>query len=141
MADGQRSRSSGAWSKHPGAVGASPGERDVEEPELLDPLLQFLLALAIIIVAANGAGYLSTRLGQQAVLGELLIGLILGPTALNMLDWPLFSDPHLGQTLNHLSHPGVLFLMIAWKTFYDSSLRNRGSEVSSSPMSRGFCLA
>jgi Kef-type K+ transport system membrane component KefB len=77
----------------------------------LDPLLQFLLALAIIIVAAKGTGYLSTRLGQPAVLGELLIGLVLGPTMLNMLHWPLFSDPHLGETLNHLSHLGVLFLM------------------------------
>jgi Kef-type K+ transport system membrane component KefB len=77
----------------------------------VDPLLQFLLVLAIVIVAAKGSGYLSTRLGQPAVLGELLAGLILGPTMLNMLHWPVFSDPHLGETLSHLSHLGVLFLM------------------------------
>ena len=40
----------------------------------MDSLLQFLLALAIIIVAAKGAGYLSTRAGLPAVLGELLEG-------------------------------------------------------------------
>lgn len=77
----------------------------------MDPLLQFLLALAIIVVAAKGSGYLSTRLGQPAVLGELLVGLILGPTVLDMLHWPVFGDAHLGETLSHLAHLGVLFLM------------------------------
>lgn len=73
--------------------------------------LQFSLALAIIIVVAKGAGYLSNRLGQPAVLGELLAGLILGPTVLDMLHWPVFVDGNLGETLNHLAHLGVLFLM------------------------------
>jgi len=77
----------------------------------MDPSLQFLLAVAIIIVAAKSAGYASTRLGQPAVLGELLVGVVLGPTLLDMLHWSVFSDPHLGEALNHLAHVGVLFLM------------------------------
>ena len=77
----------------------------------MDPFLQLLLALALIIVAAKGAGYVSTRLGQPAVLGELLAGLLLGPTALNMLQWSVFSSEHLEETLRHLAHLGVLFLM------------------------------
>lgn len=77
----------------------------------MDPLLQFLLALSIVIAVAKVAGYLSTRAGQPAVLGELLAGLILGPTVLDMLHWPVFSDPHLGESLSHLAHLGVLFLM------------------------------
>ena len=77
----------------------------------MDPLLQLLLALAFILMAAKGSGYLSTRLGQPAVLGELLVGLILGPTVLDMLHWPVFSNGHLGETLSHLAHLGVLFLM------------------------------
>ena len=77
----------------------------------MDPLLQFLLALAIIVLAAKGAGYLSTRLGQPSVLGELLAGLLLGPTLLDMLHWPVFGDEHLGETLSQLAHLGVLFLM------------------------------
>ncbi len=77
----------------------------------MNSLLQFLLALALIILAAKASGYLSVRLGQPAVLGELLIGLILGPTALNMLHWPVFAGGHLGETLRHLAHLGVLFLM------------------------------
>ncbi|NOZ29428.1 MAG: cation:proton antiporter [Chloroflexi bacterium] len=77
----------------------------------MNSLLQFLLALAIIIAAAKAAGYLSIRLGQPAVLGELLAGLVLGPTVLNMLHWPLFGGEHLGETLSLLAHLGVLFLM------------------------------
>jgi Kef-type K+ transport system membrane component KefB len=77
----------------------------------MDPLLQFLLVLAIVVVAAKGSGYLSTRLKQPAVLGELLAGLLLGPTVLDMLHWPVFGDPHLQEILSHLAHLGVLFLM------------------------------
>ncbi|MCH8094280.1 MAG: cation:proton antiporter [Chloroflexi bacterium] len=77
----------------------------------MDPFLQFLLAVALIVAAAKTAGYLSTRLGQPAVLGEILAGLALGPTVLDMLQWPLFSDPQLGETLSHLAHLGVLLLM------------------------------
>jgi len=77
----------------------------------MDPLLQFLLVLAVIIMAAKGSGYLSTRLGQPAVLGELLAGLVLGPTVLDMLHWPIFSNGHLAETIHHLAHLGVLLLM------------------------------
>ena len=77
----------------------------------MDPLLQFSLVLALIIVAAKGGGYLSTRVGQPAVLGELLAGLILGPTILDILHWPIFNDEHLGETLRHLAYLGVLYLM------------------------------
>jgi Kef-type K+ transport system membrane component KefB len=77
----------------------------------MDPLMQFLLIVSIIIVAAKGAGYLSIRLGQPAVLGEILAGLVLGPTLLDILHWPIFSDPHLEETISHLAHLGVLFLM------------------------------
>ena len=42
------------------------------------PFLNFIAALSIIIVVAKTSGYLSTRLGQPAVLGELIAGIILG---------------------------------------------------------------
>ncbi len=74
-------------------------------------VLPFLLLLALIVIVAKSAGYLSTRLGQPAVLGELLAGLLLGPTVLDMLHWPVFGDAPLGETVSYLSHLGVLFLM------------------------------
>ncbi|HWI63096.1 MAG TPA: cation:proton antiporter [Symbiobacteriaceae bacterium] len=78
----------------------------------LTPLLQILLLLAVIILTSKGAGALSKKLGQPAVLGELLVGLILGPTALNLLHLPPFtSHEMLSETVKHLADLGVIFLM------------------------------
>lgn len=77
----------------------------------MDPLLQLLLALALLILAAKGAGYFSRFLGQPAVLGELLAGLILGPTLLDLLHWPIFEGGHLSELISSLAHLGVIFLM------------------------------
>jgi len=49
----------------------------------LDP--RFLLALAAALVAAKLLGELSERLGQPAVLGELLAGVLLGPSVLGLV--------------------------------------------------------
>ncbi|MFN2141988.1 MAG: cation:proton antiporter [Candidatus Promineifilaceae bacterium] len=76
--------------------------------------LNFIAALVIIIVAAKASGYISTRLGQPAVLGELLAGIILGPTFLNMLGtWPVLAeDEHLGEIIELMAELGVLLLMM-----------------------------
>jgi Kef-type K+ transport system membrane component KefB len=76
--------------------------------------LNFILALIVIIVAAKASGYISTRLRQPSVLGELLAGLILGPTVLDMFHvWPVFSqDAHLPETITLLAEMGVLLLMM-----------------------------
>jgi len=73
--------------------------------------LQFILALGIIIVAAKLGGYLSSKLGQPAVAGELLAGLILGPSVLNLFQWPVFSDGQLGVMIKLLAELGVLLLL------------------------------
>ncbi len=75
------------------------------------PGLQLLLLLAIIILAAKLAGLASARIGQPAVLGELTAGLILGPSVLDMLHWPIFAQGHLEETVLHLAELGVIFLM------------------------------
>lgn len=41
--------------------------------------LQLAFLLALILLSAKLAGYLSVRLGQPSVLGELLVGILLGP--------------------------------------------------------------
>ncbi|MEZ4584368.1 MAG: cation:proton antiporter [Caldilineaceae bacterium] len=76
--------------------------------------LNFILAVGIIITAAKWAGYLSTRIGQPSVLGELLAGLILGPTVLDMLHvWPVFAhDEQLGEIIRMMGELGVIFLMM-----------------------------
>jgi len=44
----------------------------------MSPILQLLLELCILITAAKLAGLISSKLGQPAVLGEILAGLLLG---------------------------------------------------------------
>jgi len=48
----------------------------------VDTLLHVLLALALVIVTARGVGLLFGRLGQPPVIGEVIAGLMLGPSLL-----------------------------------------------------------
>jgi Kef-type K+ transport system membrane component KefB len=75
------------------------------------PFLQLIIALVIIITAAKIGGYLSYRLRQPTVAGKVLVGLILGPSLLNFLQWPIFTDPHLSETITQLAELGILLLM------------------------------
>ena len=77
----------------------------------MSPFLQLTIILAIIIIAAKLGGFISLKLGQPSVLGELLVGVILGPTVLNLLHWEPFTDEHLGETVAHFAEIGVLLLM------------------------------
>lgn len=47
-----------------------------------DPIASVVLFLAIILIAAKLGGDVATRLGQPAVLGELIVGIVLGNLAL-----------------------------------------------------------
>ncbi len=77
----------------------------------MTPFLQLAFELAIILVAAKAAGYISLRLGQPSVLGELLAGVILGPTLINILGLPFINSTNLSTTISELSELGVLLLM------------------------------
>ncbi len=75
-------------------------------------VIELFLALGLIIAAAQIAGATARSLGQPRVFGELLAGVILGPTLLNLLHWPTFHDPEmLSHTIAELAELGVLFLM------------------------------
>ncbi len=73
--------------------------------------LQFFLLLSIIIAGAKLGGWISSRLRQPAVLGELLVGLFLGPTFLNLMHRSFVTDPHIESSVFLLAELGVLFLM------------------------------
>ena len=75
------------------------------------PFLQFILAITVIIIAAKVGGYLSYKAGQPSVVGEVLAGLILGPSVINFFHLAVFTDPHLEESIIHLAELGVLFLM------------------------------
>ncbi len=71
------------------------------------------LTLAIIILAARTAGTVARRFGQSRVLGELLVGVILGPTLLDLMHSAALGiqPAHLDETIHLLAEIGVLLLM------------------------------
>lgn len=74
-------------------------------------LTQLLLLLALLITGTKAAGALSVRLGQPAVFGEIMGGLLLGPTALDILSWPIFPDRDLHLVVKDVAEIGVILLM------------------------------
>jgi Kef-type K+ transport system membrane component KefB len=77
----------------------------------MSPFLQLAFSLIVILLAAKAAGYLAARFGQPSVLGELLVGLLLGPTLLDITHLQFITDAHLGEVINQLAELGVLLLM------------------------------
>jgi Kef-type K+ transport system membrane component KefB len=75
----------------------------------VDPIAQVLLALTIILAAAKIAGHVSVRLGQPAVLGELIAGVVLGNLTLIGIDafHSIAEDP----TVDILARLGVVILL------------------------------
>ena len=62
-----------------------------------------LIDLAIVLVAALAAGRVAEAVRIPAVVGEIVVGLALGPTALGLV------DP--SHTLTFLAELGVLLLL------------------------------
>jgi Kef-type K+ transport system membrane component KefB len=80
-----------------------------------DPVIALFLALGVIIGAARLVGGLARKLDQPRVLGELLVGVILGPTVFNLLHTSALGldQAHLEQTIHELAELGVLLLMFS----------------------------
>jgi len=77
----------------------------------MTPFLQLALELILIITFAKLGGYLATRIRQPAVFGELIAGVILGPSLINITGLPFITDAHLPETISQLGEIGVLLLM------------------------------
>ncbi|EIE98966.1 cation:proton antiporter [Saccharomonospora glauca] len=78
----------------------------------VDPLARFLLAVAVILVVSHVLGSVLRRVGQPRVVGEMLGGVMLGPSVLGSM-WPeamqwLFTADALG----HLDKVGQLGLVV-----------------------------
>lgn len=65
--------------------------------------MQFVWYLALIIICTKIAGHMSARIGQPAVLGKLMVGIVLGPAVLGWIDHNEF--------VHYISEIGVLLLM------------------------------
>lgn len=88
-------------------------------------IASFLLVLIAILVAAKLFGELAERLGQPSVLGELIGGVIIGVSGLNLI------DPH-QETIHLLSELGVVLLlfMIGLETDLKKLLEVGGASMS-----------
>jgi len=99
---------------HAAAVGNGPSE------------VVFLFQLVLLILFGRLLGEAFIRLGQSAVTGQLIAGILLGPSALGVL-WPearhyLFPDAEEQRAmLNAVSQVGILLLLLL--TGMDTDLR------------------
>ncbi len=62
-----------------------------------------LILLACLLISAKLVGWLCQRVGVPPVLGEIMVGILIGPSALNWL------QP--GELINTIATLGVIFLM------------------------------
>lgn len=65
--------------------------------------MEFLGALVIILIATSLIGHLAARVGIPAVIGQLLVGIVLGPALLNWV--------HPNEFIHIFSEIGVIILM------------------------------
>ena len=78
------------------------------------PLPTMLLQIVVILAAAKGLGRIFKQIGQQAVMGEITAGILLGPSLLGWLSPHLFNHLFPTDSLGHLqllSQLGLLLFM------------------------------
>ncbi len=73
--------------------------------------LPLLLLLVLLIAGARLGGIAASRLGQPAVFGELMAGVLLGPSLLGILHWDYFRQPVLETFVRDVAGLGAIFLM------------------------------
>ena len=76
---------------------------------MADPVAAVLLALAVILAGAKLGGDLAERIGQAAVLGELVVGIVLGN--LDLVGVPWFRGVAADGTIDVLARLGVVLLL------------------------------
>jgi Kef-type K+ transport system membrane component KefB len=77
----------------------------------MQPALQLALLVAILLPAGKFAASFCSRFGIPAILGELLVGVVLGPGAVNLLHMHLFDGGLATGALMLLSQVGGMVLM------------------------------
>lgn len=77
-----------------------------------NPLATVLLQLIVILFAAKGTGWLFTKIGQQAVMGEIIAGILLGPSLLGWVAPDLSHTLFPKESLTYLSILSQLGLLI-----------------------------
>lgn len=116
-------------------------------------ILLLLLQLGLLLLAARGLGELAVRFGLPSVVGELLAGVVLGPSLLGTVAPDFFrmlvpADPGQFHLLDVVSQLGVLMLLIVTGMETDVALvRQKGRSAAmislfgiAVPFASGFAL-
>lgn len=94
---------------------------------------RLLVAVAVVVVAAWGVGRVVQRFGQPAVLGEILAGILLGPSVLGAL-WPSVSNAlfpaEVIDSLRALAEIGLVLFMFVVGIEVDLALVRRSGRQS-----------
>ncbi len=77
----------------------------------MQPALQLALLVAILLPAGKVVASLFSRVGIPPILGELVVGVLLGPGALNLLHMHLFQGGEASSALLLMAQVGGLVLM------------------------------
>lgn len=98
----------------------------------VDVLLHVLLALLVILIAARLLGFLFRRVGQPPVIGEIVAGILLGPSLLGRA-WPEASafllPGSVAPFLQVIAQVGVILYMFLVGVELDPSRLRRGHAV------------
>jgi len=92
-------------------------------------VLTLLLALLVIFVAARIGGALARRLGQPAVIGEILAGILLGPTLFNGAVTSAVFPTDVRPTLATIASVGVCVFMFLVGLHLDHRLLRGQSRI------------
>jgi len=85
------------------------GQTHDTQPGHDDPVTPIVLALAVILATAKLAGHFAVRIGQPAVLGELVAGVLLGSLDLVGIGW--FHAIEVDPMVDILARLGVIILL------------------------------
>lgn len=108
-------------------------------------VLVLLIQIAVLLLTARALGELAQRLGQPSVVGEILAGIVLGPSLLSGLvpqvgAWIV--PPHQGQgeLLEVVSLIGVMFLLLLTGLETDLALIRRQARTAISASLSGIVV-
>jgi Kef-type K+ transport system membrane component KefB len=100
-----------------------------------DDVLALVVQVAVLLIAARSLGWVSQRLGQPTVVGEILAGVILGPSVISGLvpvvgEWVIPQNEIQGYLLEVVALIGVMLLLIVTGLETDLGLIKRRFKVS-----------